>query len=64
MTTPSTRCALCGRALWKPETIKLGMGPKCAEKSGNRPAKKFKKINHSNASKAEVLGIPLFGDDL
>ena len=51
---PSTRWAICHRALWKPDAIKLGMGAKCARRAGHHLPRKRAR------SKGPAQGTPLF----
>jgi hypothetical protein len=57
----AARCCVCHRCLGDAISIKLGIGPKCAQKYGIQKPRKGRRYAQSMAS---VLGVPLFGEDL
>jgi hypothetical protein len=58
--TPHTRCSVCGRDLWTPETIRAGIGPKCAAKIAPPKPKRLRKVKPSHAAEQ---GVPLFPEE-
>jgi len=59
--TASPRCVICHRALKTVESVRLGIGPHCAKKTGvgKTTAKRVRKYAQSKAS---CLGTPLFAE--